>query len=191
MQIMTESSATSQWHSLVVEAEDRANCALDETLESYLVFTLMRFTQRPEFLGRIMALDFLNGCNEQGQRRHDDLRDVGDQCLLFSGLFPKVAQRRLVRVSYFVNLGRSAYQQLHDEQRTLGTELYGQLASDFVAMMDVLLAIRSLDRDITTPLSPLEAFELWEDTGSGQALNTLQQHNGQSTPVAQPQSRKH
>ncbi len=183
MSILTEPTAAAQWQSLVLEAEDKANRPLGETLESYLVFTLMRFTQRPDMLEGVMALAFLNGRNEQGQRRHDDLRDVGDQCLLFSGLFPQNAQRRLVRVSYFVNLGRSAYQQLHGELRHAGRKLYGQLASDFIAMMDVLLAMRSLNPEATV-LSPIEAYELWEDTGSPQALNALRQQHPNAAPIA-------
>lgn len=183
MNIVTEPTATAQWQSLVVEAEDKANRTLSDTLESYLVFTLMRFTQRPDMLTGAMALAFMNGLNEQGQRRHDDLRDIGDQCLLFSGLFPRHAQRRLVRVSYFVNLGRSAYQQLHGELRHAGRKLYGQLASDFIAMTDVLLAMRSLNQE-TSALTPIEAYELWEDTGSPQALHTLQQQHPDATPIA-------
>ncbi len=180
--IVTEPTATAQWHHLVHEAEVLANLTLNETLESYLVFTLMRFTQRPQLLHGIMALEFLNGLNEQGIRRHDNLRDVGDQCLLFAGLFPHNARRRLVRIGYFVNLGRSAYQQIHDDQQHTTFKLYGQLASDFIAMMDVLLAMRSINPS-NQPLSPLEAFELWEKTGSRQARATLAQ-NTQATPVA-------
>lgn len=181
MNILTEPTSTAQWQSLVLEAEEKANCTLDETLESYLVFTLMRFTQRPEMLHGIMALEFLNGVNEQGQRRHDELRDVGDQCLLFSGLFPRNAQKRLVRISYFVNIGRSAYQQLHNEHHHSAYQLYGQLASDFPIMMDVLLAMRGLSG--ANVLSPIEAYELWEDTGSPQALNTLKEQTPNAAPI--------
>ena len=58
--IVTEPTATAQWKHLVHEAEERAHLTLNETLESYLVFTLMRFTQRPQLVNGIMALEFLN-----------------------------------------------------------------------------------------------------------------------------------
>lgn len=180
--IVTEPTATAQWHDLVHEAEELAHLNLGETLESYLVFTLMRFTQRPQLLHNIMALEFLNSLNKQGQRRHDNLRDVGDQCLLFAGLFPLNARRRLVRIGYFVKLGRSAYQQLHDDQQHATFKLYGQLASDFIAMMDVLLAIRRINPG-NQQLAPLEAFELWEETGSQQARASLAQRT-RATPIA-------
>lgn len=170
--IVTEPTATAQWHDLVHEAEQRAHLSLGETLESYLVFTLMRFTLRPQLLHNIMAMEFLNSLNEQGMRRHDTLRDVGDQCLLFAGLFPHNARRRLVRIGYFVRLGRSAYQQIHDDQQHAAYRLYGQLASDFIAMMDVLLAMRSINPH-NRALAPIDAFELWEETGSRQARASL------------------
>jgi hypothetical protein len=175
--IVTEPTATAQWQQLVLEAEESAHLNLNETLESYLVFTLIRFTQRPQLLNGIMALEFLNGLNEQGTRRRDNLRDVGDQCLLFAGLFPHNARRRRVRIGYFVQLGRSAYQQIHDDQKDAAFQLYGQLATDFIAMMDVLLAIRSLNPS-NSVLAPLDAFELWEETGSQQAHATLTQKSG-------------
>lgn len=180
--IVTEPTAAAQWQHLVHEAETLAHRTLGETLESYLVFTLMRFTQRPALLGGIMALEFLNGINKSGLQRHANLRDVGDQCLLVAGLFPHNARRRLVRIGYFVNLGRSAYQQIHDDQQHTTATLYSQLAADFVALMDVLLAIRRLNPTSAT-LTPLEAFELWEDTGSQQAHSSLTRLT-QGTPVA-------
>ena len=187
-QIVTEPTATAQWQHLVHDAETRAHRTLGETLESYLVFTLMRFTQRPHLLEGIMALEFLNSLNTHGSQRHNHLRDVGDQCLLFAGLFPQNARRRLVRIGYFVSLGRSAYQQIHDNQRHTTAKLYGQLASDFIAMMDVLLAIRSIN-PVNVVLSPLEAFELWEDTGSQQARASLAQRTT-AAPIASPRSLK-
>lgn len=185
--IVTEPTATAQWHDLVHEAEEIARLTLSETLESYLIFTLMRFTQRPQLLHNIMALEFLNALNERRTRRHDNLRDVGDQCLLFAGLFPHNARRRLVRIGYFVKLGRSAYQQIHDDQQHSAFKLYGQLASDFIAMMDVLLAMRRINPG-NNGLAPLEAFELWEETGSQQARAALAQ-NTSATPIINSKKR--
>ena len=56
----------------------------------------------------IMSEDFLGSQQLHGEQRAESLRQVGDHCLLFSGLFPQIAERRLVRISYFVNIGRSS-----------------------------------------------------------------------------------
>ena len=176
--LVLEPTSTAQWQTLVSDAEQAANCQLNETLESYLVFTLMRFCQQPELVNSIMALEFLDASQQSGQQQHTQLRDVGDKCLLVSGLFPQNAKRRLVSINYFVNLGRSAYQQLHDKIQGL----YGQLAQDFVPMMDVLHAIRELNKQ-SHPLDLLNTFELWDESGSQYALNRIKNHSASSLPV--------
>lgn len=174
-----------QWHSLVHDAEQIAGVKLAEELESYLVFTLMRYLGRSEMGQRILALDYLQAAHSQGREQQEKLRDVGDQCLLFSGLFPKRAERRRVRISYYVDLGRSAYQHLGHSTDPLST-LYAELARAFVSAMDILQAIRNMRQEQI--LDPLNSFELWQDTGSSMARKSLAEVSD-STPVADPDAR--
>lgn len=170
-QLILEPTATAQWHALVSEAEVAAEKTLDETLESYLVFLLMRFVARPDLANRALAIDYLRGSAAQGKLQETQLRDVGDLCLLLSGMYPQHADRRLVRVSYYVDLGRGAYGQLAERLRHAGAGLYQQLCQGFVALMDVLQAMRSLDGK---PLmAPLQSLELWAETGSQSAWQRL------------------
>jgi hypothetical protein len=181
--ILDQPGNMSQWQALVVEAEELCGIQLDEELESYLVFTLMRYLRRPEMAHRILALDFLEAQQSSRQHRSQVLRDVGDQCLLFSGLFPRRAERRRVRVSYYVDLGRSAYQNLADSL-TKTAHLFAHLAEEFIAAMDTLQAIRVIgQRD--SGLLPNEAYELWQDTASRQAYEQLlRQTGGQPVLIA-------
>lgn len=180
--LVIEPTSTAQWQALVSEAEHASHRHLDQTLESYLVFTLMRFVTRPEMVASVMGLEFLEGLNRHGLARQDSLRDVGDKCLLVSGLFPQRAERRRVRLSYFVDLGRSAYLNLQYGSHGHDGGLYASLAQDFVPMMDVLQAMRELDA--TMPgLDALTAFELWADTGSDHARRSLGRVIGDAIPV--------
>lgn len=165
---------TAQWHALVQDAQSHTGTQLDIPLESYLVHTLIRYTERPEMVARILALDYLQAQHNAGQLRQEQLRDVGDQCLLFAGLFPQRARRRRVRVSYYVDLGRSAYHGLSDSRHDWA-EVYAELSEQFVTLMDTLLAIRKLG-NLDTPegiLDPINAYELWQDTKSSSARETL------------------
>ena len=49
-------TSTAQWHSLVCEAESASNIYLDEELQSYLVFLLMRFLDKPAMAAKVLAL---------------------------------------------------------------------------------------------------------------------------------------
>jgi hypothetical protein len=185
--ILDQPGNISQWQALVAEAEALSGVQLDEDLESYLVFTLMRYLRRPEMTQRILALDFLEAFQQSHPQRNEALRDVGDQCLLFSGLFPRRAERRRVRVSYYVKLGRSAYQNLADSLSKTA-DLFAHLAEEFIAAMDTLQAIRVLGQQ-TTGLLPAQAYELWQDTASRQAYAELMRQTG-GQPVLLPRGQK-
>jgi len=166
------SHSTHEWHTLVSDAQQNAGVQLNEELESYLVFMLMRYTDKPEMAASVLALDYLEGAEALGQVRHERMRDVGDQCLLYSGLFPERAEHRHVKVSYYVDLGRSAYHTAADATQQALSQLFTGLASQFVLIMDTLQAMRGIN-DNAPQLSPIIAFELWQDTGSQQARKSL------------------
>ena len=54
--ILEQPGNISQWQALVAEAEELSGVQLGEELESYLVFTLMRYLRRPDMAQRILAL---------------------------------------------------------------------------------------------------------------------------------------
>jgi len=160
---------TAHWHALVNEAEATAHCTLSKETESYLVFTLMRFTQRTTLGLYCLALAYLDGLSKLGMQRYESLREVGDQCLLLAGLFPEYAQRYSVPVSYFVRVGQSAYDEL-----AVQDNLFGQLSQAFVNLMDVLQNMRELGEGRRC-LDPLQAHELWFTTGSRHAYSILKE----------------
>ena len=170
--LAVQQSITEQWLRLVSEAEHAAHCRLDHDLESYLVFLLMRYTNQPEMAGEVLALEYLRSMLAAGARRREGLRDVGDKCLLYSGLFPRRAQRRRVRISYFVDLGRGAYHQLAEHVGEGAAITYRRLATGFVSLMEVLQQMRELG-DPQARLTPLDAYELWSDTASEHAYRSL------------------
>lgn len=178
MTLVLEPTITAQWRQLVSEAQASVHSSLDEELESYLVFLLMRFAQEPKLLASIVATEYLESLLARGQARRDGLRDVGDRCLLFSGLFPHLARRRRVQISYYVQVGRGAYGELAHHAGAGLRDMFAHLAQQFVALMDVLQAMRQMNGQ-TPLLQPLEAFDLYAQTGSRVALSSVTS----STPI--------
>lgn len=145
--MVTTGSVTQLWQGLVREAETRMRTRLEESLESYLVFTLVRHSRDAMLAGRTLALEYLDGIELSGELRQDRLRDVGDRCLLIAGLFPEQAQRRRVSRDYYLDLGSAAYRELgHDRQLVLA-QLYGELAETFMLLVRVLLHVRQAQAD--------------------------------------------
>ena len=179
MSINEQSGITAQWYALITDAQSANGIQLDTPLESYLVHTLIHYTQRPEIAARIFAIDYMLAQHEQGQIRSTQLRELADQCLLYAGLFPQYARQRHVRVSYYVNIGRSAYSDLAAGEHDW-SEVFAEISEQFVTLMDTLLAIHQIDdpQNPDYPLDPLLALQTWQDTQSQQALKILQQQTG-------------
>lgn len=184
--LILKPTPTDQWHSLVNDAERELSITLSEELESYLVFLLMRFAKEPAILQSVLAVDFLRNLeykHEHDSLRDNNLRDVGDKCLLLTGLFPGRARGRRVRISYYVKLGQMAYNTVSELNPNLGNQdIYCHLCQHFVGLMDVLQAMRELHGDGKEPhphkesIDLLQAEELWSDTKSQHALKILREH---------------
>ncbi|MBP9722302.1 MAG: hypothetical protein KBD64_03990 [Gammaproteobacteria bacterium] len=145
-------TCVASWQSLVQEAGHKSHLYLNEDLESYLIFLLIRFTKNTQLASSILALEYLETHNIQGSAQREHLRDLGDKCLLFAGFYPEQAHRRLVSLPYFVNLGRDAYDQI--AKKTLNSNqlyeglnnLFNQLAINFVNLLSILQQIKLLNR---------------------------------------------
>ncbi len=183
--LLLEPTIEAQWKHILEQAEHQSRCQLDEELESYLIFTLIRFTQNPQLAVQALAPEYLQQFRLKHHASRQQLRDIGDQCLLISGLFPQRAEKRLVRVSYYVDMGRSAYQHLSTLLKQAFARLYQHLSHNFVPLMDVLQNIRP-----DPALLPLQAFELWQDTGSAHARALLSQSTN-AIPVCKPNANQH
>lgn len=165
------------WQGIIQEAEASCEINLMEELEAYLVYLMIRYTNKPEFVKHIMANDLLAGLKLPSAGKQVALQEVGDKCLLFTGLFPNISTKRLVKLSYFVSIGQSAYGAIsHDTD-----DLYHSLAVSFVPMVDVLQSVRHYT-DQNPDLLPLQAYELWNETGSQRALKILKKYT-KGTPI--------
>lgn len=188
--LLLHPTTTAHWHALISEAQQAADQHLNEDMESYLVFLLTRYMSHPELAAKVLALEFLEAMHETGSLRQTKLRDVGDQCLLFSGLFPLRADRLRVRISYFVNLGRGAYSAVSAESKTSTAELYEQLADSFVGLMETLHTMRELGNPELS-LTPLHALDLWHDTGSARARRRVSDVTSATPIVIEPGPHKY
>ncbi len=138
-QLTVRKTQIHSWHELVVEAESVSHILLPEDTEYYLVSLLSRYTDQPEFINNVMADLFLRLDGMKKAEKHVCLRDIGDQCLLFAGLFPEYASKRLVSDDYFPGLGKAAYDRL-----SLEVSLYLELVQYFESMLRILRTFRQL-----------------------------------------------
>lgn len=132
----------SQWYALVTDAQAFTQLALDENIESYLVFLLQRFSQTPQLLESVLATDFLEAMHVAGKQQIESLRAVGDKSLLLCGLFPGIATRRHLSLDYYTGMGRSAYLTVSELHERSESQLYYKLSESFIHLQKILQAIR-------------------------------------------------
>lgn len=141
--LILQPTEISQWYALVNEAQISARHILNnEHTESYLVYLLMRFAHKTQWLESIIALDFLNAVKQSKGRKIEMLREAGDKSLLFCGLFPEIALKRHVNLNYFVSLGQAAYLHVGDLEDTETSALYHELSRQFTDLQSILQAMR-------------------------------------------------
>jgi hypothetical protein len=129
---------TSQWYALVNEAQASTHLVLNENTESYLVFLLMRFSQRTHLIESVVALDFLESMQAPARRQFDVLRDVGDKSLLLCGLFPGMAKKRHVSLNYYSDMGQAAYLTAGELQPPTAAQLFFELSEQFMQLQCIL-----------------------------------------------------
>jgi hypothetical protein len=157
------------WRALLGKAQFVAKIELHPMLEEYLVRVLFRTTKSPNLAQSGHVPELFETVAEQNLEDLEDLRAVGDHCLIFAGLFPEQAIVRNLPVSYFVRVGQAAYQQYAEH---VDEPIFGMLSQFFVDVMDVLQTLSEVEnKDVC--IDPLNAYHLWRDTGSARAWNVL------------------
>lgn len=142
-----EESILQEWVMFVKKGENRAEIPLGVELESFLVFTLMRFTQRVDFFSFNLGVEYLNAISDQHVRRQGlSLSEIADMCLIHAGLFPERYKKIGIHPSYFRNIGCSALDSLAStfaRRKQKGhASLYKTARDAFPFMAEVLLATR-------------------------------------------------
>lgn len=170
--LLLHPTSTAQWQALILEAQKDLSIKIEEELEAYLVFLLMRFVQQPHVTSSVLGLDFLHSLDKMQHDKPFTMKDVGDKCLLFAGLFPERAKRKRVDNLYFVKLGQTAYATLSENIPSKHAPLFSLLCTEFILLTDILQATRDMS-SATHDL--LEQIERWQNTGSQLSWQRIQQ----------------
>ena len=159
------------WRGLLTQAQQNARAFLPEIIEEHLV-CLLYCMLGSTGASRQLSTGFARQLLAQGNAQAQNLAAVGDQCLLFAGLFPDHAIRQRIPLSYFVQVGQHAYREHAANVRGEERAAYQALGEHFVTTMDVLLGIRELNEGGPC-IDGLTAFQLWSESGSSHGWHTL------------------
>jgi hypothetical protein len=127
-----------------VALRDYASCALDD-----------------EPLG----LRLVRALQAEGTAQREELRSVGDASLFLVGFFADSLHRRLADIDYYISLGGSAYGRLAQSDDDAFADVFGEMASKFVPLTDVLAEV-SERAALKRNSDVLRVYERWLRTRS-------------------------
>jgi hypothetical protein len=135
---------TSQWYSLIMEAQEAANISLTEDTESYLVFLLMRSSKTTAWLDSIVGFDLIHALEKKGRQQKQLLLDVGDKSLLISGFFPELVAKKQLDPMYLVHIGQIAYASVGAYPDEPAQKLYYMLSDQFTTLQSLLKTAKNI-----------------------------------------------
>lgn len=143
MKLTIQPNTTSEWYALVKETQCQLGVYFDDHVDNYIILTLDEFMSKGDLMATPLAVDFLKSLTRANSDSNQKLRNVGDRCLILSGLFPEHAEKINVSISYFNDIGQQAYLTLADRSNIkLDPSLFFRLGSKFIDIRDVLYAMR-------------------------------------------------
>lgn len=173
---------------LVGEALEKQRIQANAHIEFYLVNLLTEFMRtdhlyevdqengalRQEALAKIFE-EALRSANQA--MRQKTYKRLGDLSLYTAGFFSESFNRKIIDVTYYIDMGRNAYDQLSnsipDEDFR---KLFGELASRFHQFVDVLSEISEKTHGAAkTPQNLLRMYEYWLRTKSERAAEQLKE----------------
>ncbi|MFQ5660677.1 MAG: hypothetical protein ACE5GZ_09630 [Gammaproteobacteria bacterium] len=163
MKLAMYTPETSNWYALLNRAQVASDCYFNKNVENYLVYVLACMSSGIDFVpGKgITGTDLIPVTKRES--RLMSIRQIGEQSLVVTGLFPDYANRTGIPLLYLMEKGRSAYSELADA--CPNEFIYFYLGEHFVQVVDVLQKLGEICGD-NHSIDLLQAYELWQETGS-------------------------
>ena len=187
-QVMQVCNLQDYFRSTIDEVLLRQRVDVDPHAAHYVVNLLTLYSRSDELYEdggdcygiRPLALMMVDATEaETVEQRNTILQRIGDVVLFVSGFFADSMATKAVDIDYYIHMGGNAYGSLSDEVRgtfrgNAFSSIYGELASKFQVLVDVLNEIK--EGPIKKDANLLRTYDVWLKTGSRRAMNILKQN---------------
>jgi hypothetical protein len=169
MELSGRFSLSEFFREVLSDAIRRQGVAASPPAESYLVNLLAGFATAPPD-DEPLALKLAAATDSTPDERATKLKEIGDTSLYVSGFFAESIERKLLDVTYYVQMGGTAYAELSRFYRgyrhsSAFGDLFAELGTNFPAFVDVLGEIHERTSGHSQS-AVLSLYERWLKTGS-------------------------
>jgi hypothetical protein len=181
VQLCRGEGVTEYFRVLVEDAIDRQGVDVEELTAYYVVQMLAAFARSDAGRGEAfhsdtpLALRLARALELGGAEQRLELQQIGDASLFLSGFFPDRLRRSPMDVDYFTSLGGYAYGSLSRIGNKALSPVFGELAEQFGALVDVLSEVSERSA-LSSPHDLLRLYERWLRTGSVRCGQRLIEH---------------
>jgi hypothetical protein len=172
------------------DASGRHGVKISDFTKSYVVGVLTDYSKteamHPVGEPDTLAMLYLKSQHAQSEERLRLLRRLGDLALCVSGFFANSLNRKVVDVDYYITMGSGAYNGIasifeRKREAEVFAELYGELASKFAALVDILNEVS----ESTGPQqqTTLRLYDRWLKTGSERLRKMLADQGIVASPL--------
>lgn len=181
--ILVGKSAQEYFRELVSDALAHRRFQVQEATEFYLVNLLAHYLLKERLFegdegwqGEPLALILKRALEGDRETRWRSLKRLGDTSLFMSGFFGDSIASSLVDISYYMSMGKRAYDALSEEPRgPLGAqELFGELAERFPEFVDLYAEIAELS-ELNSNRGLVRLYERFLLTGSERIAERLRE----------------
>jgi len=187
-QVMQVCNLQDYFRSTIDEVLLRQRVDVDPHAAHYVVNLLTLYSRSDELYEdggdcygiRPLALMMVDATEaETVEQRNTILQRIGDVALFVSSFFADSMATKAVDIDYYIHMGGNVYGSLSDEVRgtfrgNAFSSIYGELASKFQVLVDVLNEIK--EGPIKKDANLLRTYDVWLKTGSRRAMNILKQN---------------
>ncbi|ADR18381.1 hypothetical protein [Calditerrivibrio nitroreducens] len=177
----------SEFYDIVSEKEKNVNIELSDYSKLYLMNLLKGLIEKNDFFYKdiigndALAEAFMKALSEEILKKVQKIKAVGDLCLIYSGLFPDMLNRKLVDIDYFIQLGKVSFLTLHRIYFTMNSlsdlkNLYYSIFLDFFKLVTVMIEI-SKSFKLIDQKNLLKVYERWQKTKINSLYEILKVNN--------------
>lgn len=120
-------------YQVILSAEHQAGIQLDQETEAYAVHLFARYIDRPTINQNPVCIKFLESLSKPKKVKCEELRAVGDECLLIHGL--ELGKPRWPNNKYYREMGQMAYVTI--AKTDAGERFFERLALQFDQLGDI------------------------------------------------------
>ena len=123
---------TNAFYDVVRETKETHGYELPVELESYVVYLLANYIDRPDFLPE---QSFAEAYLKLERPYNHSAKELGDTCLFVTGVFPTYGSRKGLSIKYYSNIGKSSYSMAGE---VLNIDLFENLSQHFDVLRDFI-----------------------------------------------------